>query len=225
MMEFLRGLGPHHAHGTSNAVAALPSRFETDRPLRGALSPVVPPGLHQEGSGEPAHRLAAPLSQAPSHAGVAAPSRTADGQQSAPPRRERVATATASDDAHRAAPSRTRVDASPPTPSAHLPMKPRPGANPARALSLPAVALALTGGATDAPLSKGSVLSSAMAARAAQSADRRPIVHVTIDRIDVRAPAAPEPAKPPAGPRSASSTRSLTEYLGARQSGRRGGTS
>jgi hypothetical protein len=68
------------------------------------------------------------------------------------------------------------------------------------------------------PLSRQAVLS-----RVEQSGDRRPIVHVTIDRIDVRAPAGPERAIPRSRSRSSSSNGSLAEYLRARQPGRSGG--
>ena len=71
----------------------------------------------------------------------------------------------------------------------------------------------------DGPLSQ-----QALASRAIQQSDRPAIVHVTIDRVDVRAPAAPERPAPRTRLRTATSG-SLTDYLRARPVGRQGGTS
>jgi hypothetical protein len=62
----------------------------------------------------------------------------------------------------------------------------------------------------------------AVAARVMTRAESRPVVHVTIDRVDVRVPASAERPKPSAR-RSPSASPSLSEYLRARQSDRRGG--
>jgi hypothetical protein len=61
----------------------------------------------------------------------------------------------------------------------------------------------------------------ALAERHAAAAEPRPVVHVTIDRIDVRAPAAP--ARPAAAPRArnAAPSVSLADYL--RQGGAKAG--
>ena len=64
-----------------------------------------------------------------------------------------------------------------------------------------------TGGARAAPLSRGIVAGREMAAR-----DERPVIHVTIDRIDVRAPLAPKAASEPRRSRP-QPTMSLADYL------------
>jgi hypothetical protein len=71
----------------------------------------------------------------------------------------------------------------------------------------------------DGPLSQ-----QALASRVLSQSDRPPIVHVTIDRVDVRAPAAPERPAPRTRSRTATAG-SLTDYLRARPAGRQGGTS
>lgn len=81
-----------------------------------------------------------------------------------------------------------------------------------------ALALARHAAVPERPLSRQAVLS-----RVEQPGERRPVVHVTIDRIDVRAPAAPERTVPRNRPRSASSNGSLAEYLRTKQPGRTGG--
>jgi hypothetical protein len=69
--------------------------------------------------------------------------------------------------------------------------------------------------AAPAPLSPAAV-----ATRGAQREHHRPVIHVTIDRIDVRA-AASSPAALPVKPRAAAPRTSLSEYLraGANRSG------
>ena len=63
----------------------------------------------------------------------------------------------------------------------------------------------------------------ALRARAGSTADRRPIIHVTIDRIDVRAPASPPVAQPAPRSRVTSPRVSLADYLRG-ETGRAGGT-
>ena len=72
--------------------------------------------------------------------------------------------------------------------------------------------------ATTAPSRSG------LGTRVVPQSDRPVIVHVTIDRMDVRAPAAPERAAPRTRSRAATAG-SLTDYLRARPAGRQGGTS
>jgi hypothetical protein len=65
----------------------------------------------------------------------------------------------------------------------------------------------------------------ALAFRPAQRSDSRPVVHVTIDRIEVRAPAAQERPKPSPRSRATASSVSLNDYLRAHEPERRGGIS
>jgi hypothetical protein len=65
--------------------------------------------------------------------------------------------------------------------------------------------------------------SRALAARITPHAEQAPIINVTIDRIDVRAPAAPERAKPSARSRPSPPNQSLSDYLRGREPERRGG--
>ena len=82
----------------------------------------------------------------------------------------------------------------------------------------PRVTVARAPNALPAPLSPAAV-----ATHAARQANHRPVIHVTIDRIDVRAPASP-PAALPARRRAAAPRTSLSEYLrGGSRSGSGGG--
>jgi hypothetical protein len=69
----------------------------------------------------------------------------------------------------------------------------------------------------EAPLSRQRV-----EAHVEQRAERRTVVHVTIDRIDVSAPSTPDRTKPPARSRRVTPSQPLTEYLRARPPGQRG---
>jgi len=72
----------------------------------------------------------------------------------------------------------------------------------------------------EAPLSRQRV-----EAHVEQRAERRTVVHVTIDRIDVSAPSTPDRTKPPARSRRVTPSQPLTEYLRARHPGQRGDAS
>jgi hypothetical protein len=65
----------------------------------------------------------------------------------------------------------------------------------------------------------------ALASHARQQDDHRAVIHVTIDRIEVRAPAAPHGPAPASRPRAATPTMSLGDYLRARRPARAGGAS
>lgn len=66
-----------------------------------------------------------------------------------------------------------------------------------------------------APLRIATVLQAGAAERE-RTAEPAPIVHVTIDRIDVRLPSAPVAATPPARRRPASTVGGLGDYLRGR---------
>jgi hypothetical protein len=72
----------------------------------------------------------------------------------------------------------------------------------------------------------GSPMSEAsLAQRVVRARDQRPVIHVTIDRIDVRAPAAAQRPAAPARARAAAPSVSLSDFLRARGSTRSGGAS
>ncbi len=247
MMEFLRGLAPHHANDATSAVAALPSRFELEQPLRVASPRTQALEVLHDSESREEPRVAAPLSSlgpgrgqphcatqepaamAPEDHPTAvavrppavAPSRSAESGDAAPappatwisgiaarradvggpesPRRRPQPQPEGPELGPRAFPSRAETHPQAPMPTARAPM------------IAPAAA---------APLSRRTV-----EAHAELRVGRRPIVHVTIDRIDVSAPAcAPDRPKPPARSRR-SSGQSLTDYLRARHPGQQGDAS
>jgi hypothetical protein len=82
----------------------------------------------------------------------------------------------------------------------------------------PAISIARTLLAAEPPMS-----SRALTARVAPRTEQAPIINVTIDRIDVRAPASPERAKPSTRSRPSTPNQSLSDYLRGREPERRGG--
>ncbi|MBI3529346.1 MAG: hypothetical protein HY067_15430 [Betaproteobacteria bacterium] len=234
MMDFLRRLAPPREGDRARAVAVLPSRFAGDAPLRSASTPsdvlvtfddAPAPSSAQTPSPEmytaaPERFIARTAQRAP--VGPEA----VDGAQpvaSAPldtphvPPREstslmrptlRAANADAAvptwrhdavaHDEHAAMHAKAIAAA---------PAQARPDSEP------PVVAPHIV-----SPLSHGAV-----AARAHPAAVPRPVIHVTIDRIDVRAPAVPSHAAP-AKRASAAPSVSLADYLRGSGPMRRGGT-
>ena len=231
MMDFARRLAPVRDSDATRADAVLPSRFGGESPLRAPPTASVddagsPPSTGTTGldagttpqvdalrglSIDAVSARAAPSTAAttaagmrsrdstnatthttdrrdavaamPMHVGVASP---LDGAARAP--HERDASSLAAD-------GRSTLKVSVPSP-----MQPAPTAVASRS--------DLLRPATRSPMSDA-----ALAARSAQSAEPRPVVHVTIDRIEVRAPAAsPRPVLTPRA-RSAAPSVSLGDYL------------
>jgi hypothetical protein len=231
-MDFLRALSPHAERATPRASAILPSRFAGTRPLH--YVPVPPPVAAEQLEAESRpNDVDAPARPAMASTGRFEPIPVEDG--------DGVATRRQRDDANRKA-------AAGPTPSAdvaprlrELPLAsprlpdtrgrhvdgdapPRQSRTAAPAFQTqrahtdpPRVTVAQAPNAAPAPLSPAAV-----ATRAAQQTNHRPVIHVTIDRIDVRAPASPPPALPARRGAAAPRT-SLSEYLrgGSRSGGGR----
>jgi len=235
MMDFARRLAPMHDGDASRAMAVLPSRFAGEREGAAALDSAAD-------HGEPPWREAGATPQMAERSDASAPSRH-DGlapaqaagapaittPRSAPSVKVRVdagrqhegpsATAPMASVAARASvaatphemPSSIATSAVPHT--AELSGADAAPATPMRAIAAGAMPIAPT---TRQPLSDA-----VLAARHAIEPSR-PVVHVTIDRIDVRAPstAAREAATP--RPRQTASSVSLGDYLRQR-SGASGG--
>lgn len=250
MMHFLRSLAPHQGNARHRAVAAVRSRYEAERPMQSVAS--AADGHEREFEPEPQAIDASvpPASQARPAAPSAATAEDAarltrrhvvrsgarplSGQRTEAPSLINIQSpSTHIVDAHR--PVVRDVVNEPPRPAALVAMSGGPkGLLPGhiaidRSASSQAVAAVhvptmpeRTRRTSDSggPLSRQAVMS-----RVEQQSERRPVVHVTIDRIDVRAPAVPERTAPRSRPRQTSSGSSLTEYLRTRQPGRSGGTS
>jgi hypothetical protein len=242
MMDFLRGLAPAHADARHRAVVAPRSRYETDQPIRPLPRTAAPEVEHDERAAsmpERANRSIRPLEIDD----VSSPLVTHD-------RPKRRLTREAVDLALRP-PAAAIVTAHPeleaavrttlvegqalPPASATSPqgslVLPAVGRRPSHAVSEPARTAVPTrreraalASRPERSVDNGPLSQQALASRVLQQSDRPPIVHVTIDRVDVRAPAAPERPAPRTRSRTATAG-SLTDYLRARPAGRQGGTS
>lgn len=239
MLDFLRSLAPRNLDGKSSAVAALPSRFEIDRPLRSMPVPSMPSATSDDAGTQPEvvlsppsplaapeeiegdsnveRRLARavvdrPLEHAQRKPQVHVPSETSRSPIVAASSMMRRVSDTPATPRERSSISAPEIRSAPVVPAPPVPSPVREAiAAPAR---VPAPSATRT---SAAPLSPHAV-----AARVTPRTDSRPIVHVTIDRVDVRVPASAERSKPSAR-RSPSASPSLSDYLRARQSDRRGG--
>jgi hypothetical protein len=263
MMDFLRGLAPQHVNSSSSASPALPSRFETDRPLRGGraedqsrglkpsryelspdadLSASVEPlgnddrsrGVEPSPDDPPGDRDRRVLSRGPK------PSRYADNdsrdgsdEDRTVPRARVLVLGDTSLARHgesdagvsrRLTSDATLADATPPLAAVQGPDIRRLGPAPLLPRDVAAVRAAIPE-STSAAHRAEPLSSDAVAARATPRAEPRPVVHVTIDRIEVRMPPAADRPKPPASARRSSASESLGDYLRARQPDRRGGVS
>ena len=244
MMDFLRGLASHHGNEATSAMPAVPSRFESDQPLRAVPPRKQPREFVDDPEGNAAARASAP-SVPPRFDQVEAGSSIREPEAVTPP-----PVAPASPSPRAAIPSRPAKPAdiphSPPTAGTVHPTPAaavfRPeyrtrrvpedatmagsasGSNHVdsdRGVQVPAVAPVVlprhTTAGADAPLSRRRV-----EAHAEQRAERRTVVHVTIDRVDVSAPSAADRPKPPARSRRVTPSQPLAEYLRARHPGQRG---
>jgi hypothetical protein len=233
MMEFARRLAPLREGDATRATAALPSRFAAESPLRVAASPRVDdeqPVLETAAHAPTVTRRV----RAPDAPHAAAPEVDAATVVVAESRgdRSRQSSATPAPREHRAeaaelpaAPTRLVAQAQPheaPAPHRVIAAVAAPDAvDAARASSVRQrpvqTANAAPLGNTNGPAVRHEPMSAAaLAARNSQPAEQRPIIHVTIDRIDVRAPAAPARPAPAPRARTATPTVSLGDYLRAR---------
>jgi hypothetical protein len=235
MMDFARRLVPPPAADATRAVAVLPSRFGGESPLRSSPLATPPPESESlarqaasameatQDSGprrdyewkpaaeaseqrfpaitSPATREAArpeaalPLQRPLGDTGTLHP---AQRQRANPPSRDSETGLPA----HGAA-----LNIAAPEP-AHLPPTTAQQVTGLGLIAIAARPAAAQPAAVRAPLSE-----SALAARSAQTQEPRPIVHVTIDRIDVRTAAAPPRPAPQLRSRPATPSVSLGDYL------------
>ena len=240
MMDFLRGLAPHHGNDATRAVPAVPSRFESDQLLRAVPPRTQPRDVAEEPETSGANRVSAPrmssdLEPIPGGAStrqsgaVSPPARTttpASAQPSVsprplPPTEISVRPASAADVGRaqswmRPVPAELAATARSTTGSPHEPADREMHAPATAHTASPRHATAVP----EAPLSRQRV-----EAHVEQRADRRTVVHVTIDRIDVSAPSTTDRTKPPARSRRVTPSQPLTEYLRARHPGQRGDAS
>lgn len=255
-MDFLRRLAPLPEGDTTRAVAALPSRFASESPLRApavaAKSKPISKGvalariprltsasgtMHTSADSAGAHR---PLQPEPAGQSAIerlvtdprplAMSRPAD---AAPAHREGRYESIAPRSTVR--PQTQGIDAEGPRQVMHSgPRGPELEAYAGFITETSAVAAApvqpqrmpSVGSAPVVPTRMVSPLSeAALATRTTQAREQRPVIHVTIDRIEVRAPASPERRAAPVKPRAASPTVSLSDYLRARGPTQPGGAS
>lgn len=225
MMDFARRLAPAAAADATRAVAVLPSRF-------GGASPV-----RQDAAASPLDAAAVPVattSQRPSRSVDPSTSHVAtmhtheprgEATPSTPPARDADLSSPAATPSHRGADSAAATLRSllSDMPGHSARVSPSPAVRSARdhaasgedaatgAMRLTTASPAFTSAQTAPrqPLSEA-----ALAARNTQAASApRPIVHVTIDRIEVRAPATPSKPAPAPPPRAAAPSVSLGDYL------------
>jgi hypothetical protein len=242
MMAFVRSLAPARAVDAGRAVAVLPSRFASDRPLRflDGPSPVVASGssageaarIEVRSPGPQGDELESParsLVERPSATERPSVDRTTSRRETtAKVRDDDAGSSSGSHPPHRSADeppvltlsrrgdvgARRGGDAAPMASSAPVIQSDAVAAQ-ARDEE-PTIASVARSRAAHAPLSQA-----VLASRAVQAADRRPVIHVTIERIDVRAPATSSP--PPAvKPSAAKPSVSLNEYLRTRRPSRGG---
>lgn len=237
MMEFLRGLAPQPANDAARAVAVLPSRFESVWPLRATPAPPASTRVEPAAAALPAIGIASatasisPAADSVAERPVPTPTRRTHGghvESTTLPSVARAVLGPPADSPHpeRARPSRP-VDSALPRHAARFASTLGVSRSTSRTASVRAtdspaapVAAGLPVAPRHAPLS-----ANALAGRTTQGSERRPVIHVTIDRIDVRVPASPDRPKPSPRSRAAPPSVSLTDYLRPRESGRRGGAS
>jgi hypothetical protein len=240
VLDFLRSLAPQNLDAKSSAVGALPSRFEIDQPLRVTPAASMPAAISDEprtdsqpALPQPTHL--APLDEREDNRRVhgrdvrvdVEPRRTEydRSRTEARPSSDAARVPAASVDAMTRrvteVPTLRERPTSPNEIGPTLPPRvPRVAAPVREAIAIPAMARPPSTPQTNTtPLSPHVV-----AARVTTRGESRPVVHVTIDRVDVRVPSSTERSKP-LPRRPSPSSPSLSDYLRSRQSDRRGGRS
>ena len=250
MSEFLRDLSPARAHDATRAVPLLPSPFETMQPLRAARlgpraevdTPIQPRLLGSplivdatEHSARPERQSHAPSDRdAPSAKAHATGTGALGADAPLPP----MAATDRTIREPRVEPgdfSQSRdTGATVSTPSHVDTNSGRTIGSTARALPASAIesppmfniapAMRSTARAAVSPTAAAPLSARALAAKPAPVVEPRPVVHVTIDRVEVHAPAAPITPKPSARPRTTHPNVSLEDYLRGHED-RRGGVS
>lgn len=238
MMDFLRRLAPPREGDRSRAVAVLASRFARDLPLRSAAVPGDKTSRPEDSPAQAPEPSRALRSQATTpqpqavHATPRRPESLVSDNAAPALRKARAALARTALTLEAApidrpmpqvpadvilAPPRVHFAnakeaqiAQVPRASTAAPANPAATASPIRSAAVPTHA---------APLSR-----QAIDARVQPVAARPPVIHVTIDRIDIRAPAAPARPAVPARPQPVAPSVSLTDYLRGDSRIPRGGT-
>ena len=241
MMDFLRGLAPRSDADTMRAVPALPSRFAAARPLTAVSAPA--PTVRLERVQESAAALS-PLSATPPVNPVITPLQIAVGNVEATPAASE-APMPARHPGSEPSITRAREESKGPLDSSPAPREIRTPAHDSRMdgsrRSQGARIESLHQGiARSAPLSplprlheidaqaqlpaavRPPLSADIVQPRASHGANQRPIVHVTIDRLEVRMPAVP-PREKTVKPRAGSPRVSLADYLHGSSTPRGGG--
>jgi hypothetical protein len=243
MMEYLRALAPHHAHARHRAVVALRSRYDIDQPIGVVPRAVAPEVEYDEreaaSSCERVNQPARPL-----EIDGVSPSLVADDEPRPRARHKSVAAApprapNASVPSHPEPETGVRTVPVENETLLHVPVtnqRPHPlpfvGSRPSERATQPVLAavpiprerVAEASRLAQRSRSDGPLSQLALASRVVPESDRPTVVHVTIDRVDVRAPATPDRPAPRTRSRTPTAG-SLTDYLRARPAGRQGGTS
>ena len=237
MMDFLRALAPSRAAARTRALPVVPSRFDSERPM----AHVMKTAANETPAQDPADgvRDVARVPESAREHGVewasltdeAAVTAKSDERFATSPRVEQARTRSMSRPPQVRAEVNTRDTAEragqvrPLPPASHAVAVARAGQTVTTSQREPTVTIGRRVSNTEGPPNGDGPLSSgAVAARVVPPAEIRPVIHVTIDRIDVRAPSGPERASSRPRHRSHSSG-SLTDYLRTRQTGRPGGSS
>ena len=226
MMDYLRRLAPAHADARHRAVVAPRSRYEIDQPIRAVPRADAPEVERDEPVVARAPRQLNPIDRRLEIEDLSAalvrpllePLRAA--------RRSRPDAIVASHHELESPIGAMPVESGmlPRATVTALPtLPPAAGLPSSQAVSEP-VRAALASRPEQRSVDHGPLSQQALASRVVPQSDRPPIVHVTIDRVDVRAPAAPDRPAPRPRPRATTSG-SLTDYLQTRQRRRGGGPS
>jgi hypothetical protein len=236
MMDFLRALAPRRDRDASLAVAVVPSRFAAERPM--TAPPIVAPAIE---SGPTTENRVLPVVPSPWHVERRAERRQAPISGApivvTPPVAEAPREREPADDSSRAAPKEPRSDDTngplrpirpsladirlpvaglgrlepperEPRDKAAATVAPVPAATVPQARRLTTVVAMPPATAVRAPMSPAF-----LAARVTPPADRPPVIEVTIDRLEVRAPAPAELAPSATRRRAASPSVPLADYL------------
>jgi hypothetical protein len=225
MMDFLRALAPSDHGAATRATALLPSRFSGVQPLRGkaftmdtseASSPVsdvtlvdATPSTSGEQTVRRSERERARVI-GPESTRTAAVSPTTQGSERAQSLERRLSASHARHERPAGTAGDVGRDRGDARPSSIQQIVRHRGRE--TSLARPVVSASLPESAPARPIVQP-LSAAALVERPAGRAERRPIVHVTIDRIEVRAPATPMRSTPSERPRATTPRISLGEYL------------
>jgi len=235
MMDYLRGLSPAHADARHRAVVAPRSRYEIDQPIRAVPRADAPEVERDEPVVARAPRQLNPIDRRLEIEDLSAALVRPLQEPLLAARRSRTDAIVASHHELESPIGVMPVESGMlpgATVAALPPLTPAVGLPSSQAVSEPVRAavpthrerVTLASRPEQRSVDHGPLSQQALASRVVPQSDRPPIVHVTIDRVDVRAPAAPDRPAPRPRPRATTSG-SLTDYLQTRQRRRGGGPS